>query len=1099
MRLPAFSPVRRRARQLFAAGALGLAASAGTAAGQTPPAAPTWTYIADMPSTRDLHTATLLPSGKVLVAGGMRSTLVVLDPPLVPALLWDPVTDTWAPAGPMKESRTRHTATLLPNGKVLVAGGSAANPTSAELYDPVADTWTRTGSMRYGRSSHSATLLANGKVLIAGGTSGSFSMVMCEVYDPATGTWSDTGDLPYSLTPIRAVLLQTGKVLATGFETTTLLLYDPDTGTWGETGAMAVARAYSTLTALPNGKVLLAGGRTDLPYPDYYSNPAELYDPATGTVQSTGRLAVGRFFHSAVLLPSGKVMVSGGWGAGSTPPVTIELYDPATGTWSDGPPIATARLTHTLSVLADGRIVSIGGGYPGYAGWAYKTSELLDTSAVAWRTTGDLPFPRSRQTATPLTTGHLLVAGGIGSNGSVVPDANVYDPASRTWSAGGSLNEARVAHTATLLGTGQALVTGGIGVDGTAIRNPEVYDPAGGTWSVVTPSAIARSMHTATLLGDGSVLLAGGAEAQASRSAEIFDPSSRTWRSTGNLLTGRSGHTATLLPDGRVLVAGGEAGGAVSAASEVYDPTSGAWTAVGGLRTARAHHSATLLPDGTVLVAAGMTQGGAAVGSAEVYSPSLGAWWAVGSLGTPRTHHTATLLPSGAVLAAGGRTSGNVLASVELYEPASGTWIAAGNLGAARYDHVASVLQDGTVLLVGGREIAGSSMSLQTAEIFERALGFAEDRRPAIASATLSTDRVLTAEGVGFRGYGSSAPSPADYPLVQLRRLDNGQIEWLAPAGFTAVGYWSRAIRNMPAGPVAATVFANGVPSLSRIEQIETPLVASVTVVASSANPSAPLDSITLTATVSVPPGSPNPTGTVRFTDEIGAIAGCTGVALAASRQAGCTTAPTAGIHRIVATYSGDANASASTSAPLVQAVPSSDGSPYLDAFAPTLNGSVEAVAVQPDGAVLVGGKFTTVNGGRRAYLGRLTRDGALDPFFAPAVSSGSGSPVTSLVVQTDGRILVAGDFTGTRRRAPSLSRTVERRRVTRHGVRPCRGRKRECPRGAARREDRDWRLLHDRGRGCAQQYRPVEHGRVARRVVRPWGEFVCAHAGPPG
>ncbi len=563
-------------------------------------------------------------------------------------------------------------------------------------------------------------------------------------------------------------------------------------------------------------------------------------------------------------------------------------------------------------------------------------------------------------------------------------------------------------------------------------------------------------------------------------------------------MTGRFSHSATLLPDGRVLVAGGEAGGAVVAASEVYDPTSGAWTAVGGLRTARAHHSATLLPDGTVLVAGGVTHGGAAVGSAEVYSPSLGAWWTVASLGAPRADHSATMLATGAVLAVGGWTGGTVLTSAELYDPASGTWSAAGNLGAARYDHVAALLPDGTVLLAGGRASAGSSTCLQTAEIFERALGFAENRRPALAFSAVSTARIFTAGGVGLRGYGSSAPSPADYPLVQLRRLDNSQIGWLSPADFTAVGYQSRAIRNLPAGPVAATVFANGVPSLSRIEQIETPLVASVTVVASSANPSAPFDPIILTATVSVPPGSPTPTGTVRFTDEIGAITGCTGVALNTSRQAGCTTAPTVGIHRIVATYGGDANASASMSAPLVQAVPSSDGSPYVDAFAPALNGSVEAVAVQPDGAILVGGKFTTVNGGRRAYLGRLTRDGTLDPVFAPVVSSGSGSPVTSLVVQPDGRILVAGDFTilaGAPRRYlgrlnadGSLDATFD----------PAVGGNVRCPSGAARREDRDWRLVHDRGRGCAQQHRPVEPGRVARRVVDP-GEFVREYAGPPG
>ena len=139
-----------------------------------------WRATGDLVTARELHRATLLPNGRVLVASGTS------------AELYDPATGVWTPTGSLSIYRILHTATLLPNGKVLVAGGfgGAFSLTSAELYDPATGAWTATGSMNVGRDSHTATLLPNGQVLVAGGYGGGTNyLASAEVYDPAAGVF----------------------------------------------------------------------------------------------------------------------------------------------------------------------------------------------------------------------------------------------------------------------------------------------------------------------------------------------------------------------------------------------------------------------------------------------------------------------------------------------------------------------------------------------------------------------------------------------------------------------------------------------------------------------------------------------------------------------------------------------------------------------------------------------------------------------------------------------------------------------------------------------------------------------------------------------
>ncbi len=658
---------------------------------------PSWaTTLGQLHTARIYHTATLLQNGKVLVAGGSNTASSAF---YASAELFDPVTGAWTVTGSLSTPRAASTATLLANGKVLITGGFNGSTylASAELYDPASGTWSATGAMTAGRVSHTATLFANGQVLVAGGSNGSAKLKSAEVYNPSTGVWTATGNLLAARDIHTANLLPSGQVLVAGGNDVTFNptsnseLYTPSTGKWTATGSLGVPRAGHTATTLNSGQVLVVGGAAQ-------GSPAvtQLYNPGSGTWANTGDLVDSNLLPSAftaTLLPKGQVLVVNG--------TVSQVYNPTTGTWAAGTGLTVPRLFQTSTLMANG-LVLVAGGTDGANDIA--ATELYDSNQGSFTLTGSLATARISFTATLLASGKVLVAGGY--NGNDLSTAELYDPTSATWVATGNLTRARSEHTATLLPNGQVLVSGGRLQNATDITaSTELYNPANGKWTASGSMTVPRANQTAVLLASGKVLVAGGQNLANGgtelASAELYNPSTGTWAASGSMGQQRIGHAMALLDNGKVLVAGGEHLGATLGNSELYNPTTGVWAFTGNMALGAERATATLLPNKQVLVTGGQNNNIGALKDCQLYDPATGTWAATGSLAAAREFHTATLLASGQVLAAGGY-DGTILSSAEIYTPATGKWENTAVLNTARALHTATLLPSGKVLIAAG-------------------------------------------------------------------------------------------------------------------------------------------------------------------------------------------------------------------------------------------------------------------------------------------------------------------------------------------------------------------------------------------------------------
>jgi hypothetical protein len=298
-----------------------------------------------------------LKDGRVLLAGGDISGLFEATET---AEIYDPATGKFSPTGSMTIARAGHSASLLPDGRVLIAGGSGGN--TAEIYDPASGSFSQTGAMLEASYYQTATTLKDGRVLLAGGTAGSDLVKQAEIYDPASGQFTRTGSLRTAREGATATLLQDGRVLVAGGDQglggpgnqgavflKSAEIYAPATGEFASAASMADARTNFAATLLNNGQVLVAGGEDSKPATNMW-NTAELYSPATGKWSRTGSMAASRSSFGAALLGDGRVLMVGG--TGDSP--GLELYDPASGTFS----AAGSTLDYFMAVrLLDGRVL----------------------------------------------------------------------------------------------------------------------------------------------------------------------------------------------------------------------------------------------------------------------------------------------------------------------------------------------------------------------------------------------------------------------------------------------------------------------------------------------------------------------------------------------------------------------------------------------------------------------------------------------------------------------------------------------------------------------------------------------------------------------
>lgn len=346
----------------------------------------------------------------------------------------EPGAGTLAPLPPMDAARAVHSASALPDGSVLIAGGMSAEGSpvaGAQRFDPRTRRFEPTGVMHTRRYSHSATVLLDGRVLLAGGFDATGTRLAgAELYDPAAGTFTLTGPLLAPRADQVAVLLANGSVLVmggTGPGYTFLAsaeLYDPGTGRFTATGAMSVARESHVGVRLRDGRVLVAGGHRGRHAQLVLYASAEVYDPGTGTFAATGPMTIPRHKHDGVLLPDGRVLINGGADQRDNEGTlrSTEIYDPATGRFTAGPEMHLARYKHrgTSLLLPSGQVL-IAGGAP--------QAEVFDPAARRFSVVaGDARMPGQFSAAAPLPGGGALVTGGYGQGRGSTDHAWHYTP-----------------------------------------------------------------------------------------------------------------------------------------------------------------------------------------------------------------------------------------------------------------------------------------------------------------------------------------------------------------------------------------------------------------------------------------------------------------------------------------------------------------------------------------------------------------------------------------------------------------------------------------------------------------------------------------------
>jgi hypothetical protein len=744
----------------------------------------TFTPLPDMAVARSSHEAVLLPTGKVLLMGEEFGA------PECVVELYDPSNQKFVRTGDLKTPRLHARLLPLPDGRVLAIGGYGIdwpNPTytSVEAYDPQTGTWTKIGDLSTYRLNFSASLLGDGRILIAGGVDSTWNgLSSSEIFNPATGTSTPSGTMAGTRDSHGAITLVDGTILlvsggnttSSGNSTSVMVLntfehYDPATGLFTAGDERIPDYLQSTQLRpklLPDGTVwMLAGTFTFIYHPPVPSTPRiqlplgplrvppkgslllaaaieGLADPTVdwsvqegasgGSVDAHGR-------YSAPSIPGNYHVVATSHATTSlTGTVTIQVQ--ASGTTLAITPGSSYLMTNgSLTLVAKangaatyevswemtegpaaGSVDSKGrffapatpGTYHVVATSLWDPSVQANATVVAEAggalTALLLPKPLHNLEAVRLLDGRVLISGGAttpaGSGQDLaVADAYFFDPTTSAFTPAGTMTSTRQEHRGVLLPDGRVLISGGV------LMLP--YTQPLGTQEWFTPGtgfattgnlANARTRHDLASLPDGTLFVFGNPYFS-QPATELFDPASGT--ATGNPepgnisvpLTGR----AVSLEDGRVLVLA-ESNNGGTKASYLCDPVAKTWTALPDRGASRFGAEVVRLRDGRVLILGGAPN----EPRAELFDPATSTFQWTGALFQNRDYCKANLLPNGTVLVTGGLQVYSGIAQCELYDPVSGLFSTAGTLPKARFKHAATVLPNSKVLILGGAEASGT-------------------------------------------------------------------------------------------------------------------------------------------------------------------------------------------------------------------------------------------------------------------------------------------------------------------------------------------------------------------------------------------------------
>jgi len=459
------------------------------------PSSSTFSFTANnMSIGRWAPSAAPLADGNAIVGAG-SSAFPSASPEEASFDLFDASTNTFSPTGALHIARMDAAAVVLPDGAPLILGGidnqgnnSGNGEPSGEIYNPAAGTFTVTGGLNALRVAYASALLPDGRVLIAGGGSETSALNTAELFDPKTRHFTPTANnLEVPCAPCNAVTLNDGKVLIVdGSSGVAADLFDPKTMSFSPTsGPMIAARPAATATLLGDGTVLIAGG---LDTSGNALDTAELYNRSTGTFTAAkGTMTSPRANHTATLLANGEVLLAAGSTVSDTSGAldTAEIYDPRTGMFTAAPNTMTSpRDGATANLLGNGQVLIAGGAIAD--GNSVATAELFDPKTGKFTpTAGVMNSVRAWHSAVYLPDGRIMIAGG-GINipvADAVTTATVdfYDPASGRFQAGAAMLSPREFFTATLLDSGQVLIPGGLIETSTigfaALETAELYTP----------------------------------------------------------------------------------------------------------------------------------------------------------------------------------------------------------------------------------------------------------------------------------------------------------------------------------------------------------------------------------------------------------------------------------------------------------------------------------------------------------------------------------------------------------------------------------------------------------------------------------------------